>query len=119
MKAEARFRPLRFPLGREQAQISSRPRPNSGVRPVPREKWLSVVLAQQSTRVPGHIDLIRLEAGEVDHLPPLLFGDELTEFGRRTGRELTSELGHARCHSGKAGQLSWRCPRARRPDSEA
>src|SRR5262245_4039419 len=111
MKAEARFRPLRFPLGREQAQISSRPKAEFGRTSSSARKVAECgagATVHQSTAPGAQLKVMtgpRLEAGELDHLPPLLclFGDELTEFRRRTGRDLTSELGHARCHSRKAG----------------
>src|SRR5258707_14117430 len=47
---------------------------------------------------PAWIGLIRLEAGQLDDLPPLLglLSDDLAEVGGRAGKYVAAEVGHAR-----------------------
>src|SRR6516162_10988582 len=55
-----------------------------------------------SSRAPYKLALIRLGAGNLDHLRPFggLLHDELAEFSRRAGNHRGAELGEPRLHLG-------------------
>src|SRR5262252_2666159 len=74
---------------------------------VPRTTWkVRRVLSSWSSShsLNGNYRLLRLDAGKLDHLCPLLglLGDELAEVGGRAGHHGAAQVGKPRLHLGIA-----------------